>query len=59
MVVTGRSFTQGEGGELRAYVLGESLRTRPPAMGMVLGVIDSPQPQHTVLSKQASYEIRR
>jgi hypothetical protein len=28
-------------------------------MGMVFGVIDSPQPQHTVLAKKASYEIRR
>ena len=28
-------------------------------MGMVLGVIDSPQPQYTVLAKKASYEIRR
>ncbi len=26
---------------------------------MVLGVIDSPQPQYTVLAKKASYEIRR
>jgi hypothetical protein len=28
-------------------------------MGMVLGVIDSPQPQYTVLAKKPSYEIRR
>jgi hypothetical protein len=40
------------------YFSGISLKAQGK-MGMVFGVIDSPQPQHTVLAKKASYEIRR